>query len=147
MSPGLAVMVEDSCSKGGGFESQHHILDRHISHIFVVKIVMMFVWKDQNLTINETGLAHFLWIKKWKIFFMVCRLFLPKVGCCQGRAREKLFWSLIFFVSLFVSRQRRLFLAQDSLLTSQQLRPRQKNFLGWKVLAQANTCKNYLSQL
>ena len=43
MSPGLAVMGEDSCSKGGGFESQHHILDRHFSHIFVVKIVKMFV--------------------------------------------------------------------------------------------------------
>ena len=30
----------DSRSEGHGFESQHHILDGHFSHIFVVKIVM-----------------------------------------------------------------------------------------------------------
>ena len=37
-SPGLVVMGEDSRAKGCGFESQHHILDGHFSHIFVVKI-------------------------------------------------------------------------------------------------------------
>ena len=42
-SPGLVVMGGDSCSEGCGFESQHCILDGHFSHIFVVKIVMMFV--------------------------------------------------------------------------------------------------------
>ena len=42
-SPGLVVMGRDSCYEGRGFESQHHILDGHFSHIFVVKIVMMFV--------------------------------------------------------------------------------------------------------
>ena len=42
-SPGLVVMGVDSCSKGREFESQHHILDGHFSHLFVVKIVMMFV--------------------------------------------------------------------------------------------------------
>ena len=47
-SPGLVVMWGDSCSKGRGFESRHHILDGHFSHIFVVKIVMMFVWKDRK---------------------------------------------------------------------------------------------------
>ena len=40
-------MGGDSCSKGCGFESKHHILDGHFSHIFVVKIEM-FVWKDEN---------------------------------------------------------------------------------------------------
>ena len=39
-SPGLVVMGRDSCSEGRGFESQHHILDRHFSHIFAVKIVL-----------------------------------------------------------------------------------------------------------
>ena len=39
-SPGLMVMGGDSCSKGRGFESRHHILDGHFSHLFVVKIVM-----------------------------------------------------------------------------------------------------------
>ena len=29
-----------SCSDGHGFESQHHILDGHFSHLFVAKIVM-----------------------------------------------------------------------------------------------------------
>ena len=42
-SPGEVVMGGDSCSKGCGFESRHCILDGHFSHIFVVKIVMMFV--------------------------------------------------------------------------------------------------------
>ena len=34
------VMGRDSRSEGCGFESRHHILDGHFSHIFVVKIVM-----------------------------------------------------------------------------------------------------------
>ena len=38
---------EDSRSKGRGFKSQHCILDRHFSHLFVVRIIM-FVWKDEN---------------------------------------------------------------------------------------------------
>ena len=36
---GLVVMGGDSCSEGRGFESQHHILDGHFSHLFVVKIL------------------------------------------------------------------------------------------------------------
>ena len=47
-SPGLVVMGGDSCSKGRGFESRYCILDGHFSRIFVVKIVGMFVWKDQK---------------------------------------------------------------------------------------------------
>ena len=46
-SPGLVVMGGDSCSRGHGFESQHHILDGLFSHFFVIKIEM-FVWKDEN---------------------------------------------------------------------------------------------------
>ena len=46
-SPGLVIMGGDSCSKGREFESQHCILDGHISHLFVITIVM-FVWKDKN---------------------------------------------------------------------------------------------------
>ena len=42
---GLVVMGGDSCSEGCGFESQHHILEGHFSHIFVLQIVM-FVRKD-----------------------------------------------------------------------------------------------------
>ena len=38
--PGLVVMGGDSCPEGLGFESLHHILDGHFSHIFVVKIVL-----------------------------------------------------------------------------------------------------------
>ena len=33
-------MGGDSCSEGRGFESQHHILNGHFSHLFVVKIVI-----------------------------------------------------------------------------------------------------------
>ena len=38
------------------------VLDRHIifSHIFVVRIVMMFVWKDENKWKEAAGMAHFL---------------------------------------------------------------------------------------
>ena len=39
----LVLMEGDSCSEGRGFESQHCILNGHFSHVFVVKIVMMFV--------------------------------------------------------------------------------------------------------
>ena len=46
-SPGLVVMGGNSCSESHGFKSQHHILDGHFSHIFVVKNVM-FVWKDEK---------------------------------------------------------------------------------------------------
>ena len=42
-SPGLVVMGGDSCSKGCGLESQHCLLDGNFSHLFVVKIAMMFV--------------------------------------------------------------------------------------------------------
>ena len=37
-SPGLVVLGGDSCTDCRGFESQHHILDGHFSHIFVLKI-------------------------------------------------------------------------------------------------------------
>ena len=43
MSSGLAVMGDDSCSKGRGFKSWRRILDGHFSHCFVVNIVSMFV--------------------------------------------------------------------------------------------------------
>ena len=35
--------------KGRGFESQHCILDGHFSHLFVVKVVMLF----EKTKINE----------------------------------------------------------------------------------------------
>ena len=49
-SPGLVVMGGDSCYEGGEFESQHRILDGHLSHIFVVRIVMVFLkWANPGL--------------------------------------------------------------------------------------------------
>ena len=41
-SPGLVVMGDDSCLRGCGFESQRHVLDGYFSHMFVVKIVLLF---------------------------------------------------------------------------------------------------------
>ena len=41
------VMGGDSCAEGRGFESLHHILDGHFSHVFVV-IIVMVVGKDKN---------------------------------------------------------------------------------------------------
>ena len=39
---GLLVMGGDSCPESNGFEFQHCIQDRHFSHTFFVKIVVMF---------------------------------------------------------------------------------------------------------
>ena len=39
-NPGLVVMGGDSRSRGGGFKSQHQILDGHFSHYIFVKIVI-----------------------------------------------------------------------------------------------------------
>ena len=36
------VMGGDLCFKGREFESRHHMLDGHFSHLFVEKIVMCF---------------------------------------------------------------------------------------------------------
>ena len=41
------------------FESQHHILDGHFLHLFVVKIVL-FVSKDRKSTKKKPGIAIFL---------------------------------------------------------------------------------------
>ena len=53
------VMGGDSCSKGRGFQSKHQILDGHIPHIFLVKIVMIFALKRLKINDKETGLSHF----------------------------------------------------------------------------------------
>ena len=37
-SSGLVVVGGDSFSEGCGFKSQHHILDGHFSHLFVVEL-------------------------------------------------------------------------------------------------------------
>ena len=47
-SPGLVVIGRDSRSEGRGFESRQHILNGHFSHIFVVKIEMIFFEKTEN---------------------------------------------------------------------------------------------------
>ena len=57
-SHGLVVMGDDSYSKGCGFKSQHHILDGHFLHLFVVKIVL-FVSKDRKSTKKKPGIAIF----------------------------------------------------------------------------------------
>ena len=54
-SPGLVIMGGDSCSEGHEFKFQLHILDGHLSHLFVVRIVMfvLFVWKEENKNEKE----------------------------------------------------------------------------------------------
>ena len=52
------VMGGDSCSKGRGFESRHHILDGHFSHIFVVKICNVCL-KRPKINEKRPGLAQF----------------------------------------------------------------------------------------
>ena len=50
------VIGGDPCTKGCGFESQHHTLDGHFSRLFVLKIVM-FVCKDENKRIKRPELT------------------------------------------------------------------------------------------
>ena len=74
---GLVVIVGDSYCKGHEFQSWHHILDGHFSHLFVVKFVIC-VWNDTNKLKRGRGWPIFL--KKWKFFFThVCsKSFLKK---------------------------------------------------------------------
>ena len=48
------VMGGDSCFKGRGLESQHHILDGHFSHIFVVNICNVCL-KRPKINEKEAG--------------------------------------------------------------------------------------------
>ena len=66
-SPGFLVSGGDSGCKGQGFESLDCILDRHFSHLFAVKIVML-VWKDEKLA--EDG--PFLKKKKKEMCYVIC---------------------------------------------------------------------------
>ena len=52
------VMVGESCSEGRGFESLWLILDGHLSHRYVVKVVMFVCRKDDNKQ-KRLGIAHF----------------------------------------------------------------------------------------
>ena len=63
------VMGGDSCSKGRGFESRHHILDGHFSHIFVVKICNVCL-KRPKINEKEAGVGPF---KKTIAEAYVCR--------------------------------------------------------------------------
>ena len=60
-------MWRESCSKGHGLESRHHILDGHFSHIFVVKICNVCL-KRPKINEKEAGVGPFfknicLWLK------------------------------------------------------------------------------------
>ena len=52
------VVGGDSCYEGRGFKSQHHIQDGHFSHLFVVKIVMLF--EKTKINEKEAGNGHFV---------------------------------------------------------------------------------------
>ena len=64
---GLVVIVGDSYCKGHEFQSWHHILDGHFSHLFVVKFVIC-VWNDTNKLKRGRGWPIFF--KKWKFFLL-----------------------------------------------------------------------------
>ena len=63
-SPGLVVDGGYSKSKGCEFKSQQGYFGGYFSHLFVVKIVLMFVWKNQKeagywpLKIDSFKLIH-----------------------------------------------------------------------------------------
>ena len=60
-SAGLVVMGGDSRSKGCGFKSRYLILERHFSHIFVIKICNYF---QKRPKINEKRLGWPIFLKK-----------------------------------------------------------------------------------
>ena len=49
-SPGLVVAKDDSCSRGCGFESRRHILDRH--DIFHIELLWGCIVCLKRLSIN-----------------------------------------------------------------------------------------------
>ena len=55
-SPGLVVIGRDSCYKGHGFESRHHILDGH----FFTSICCKVCLKRPKINEKRPELAHFL---------------------------------------------------------------------------------------
>ena len=57
------VMGGDSCSEGYGFKSQHCILDRIFSNLFVIKIVMFDWGMGVKKNEKEAGVAH---LKKFR---------------------------------------------------------------------------------
>ena len=65
------VMGGDSHSKGRGFESRHHILDGHFSHIFVVQICNVCS-KRPKINEKEARVGPFLKIKE-----CLCSLVFP----------------------------------------------------------------------
>ena len=66
-SPGIVVMVGDSCFKGCDFESRHRILDGLFSNLFVVKIVICD-WKDENKWKRSRGRPVFKKIQQQCLF-------------------------------------------------------------------------------
>ena len=89
-SPGQVVMGGDSWTGGRRFQSQHHILDVHFSHLFVVKIVMC-VWKDEN--------------KRWR-HFIALTLIPPLVRCniLRKNLSKKHRINLLWFLPMNYSR-------------------------------------------
>ena len=73
--PGLVVIGGDSRSKDRGFESRCRILDGHgvFSHLFVVKIVMLF----EKTKINEKEAGDGPFFLKKKEFCPVIATALP----------------------------------------------------------------------
>ena len=57
-SSGLVVIGRDSHSKGRGFDSWHHILDGHFSHLCVVKICNFCLKRTKNKR-KEAGVGPF----------------------------------------------------------------------------------------
>ena len=56
LTTGLVVMGGDSCLEGREFESHHHVLDGHFSHIFVVKIACL---KRPKINEKDAGFGPF----------------------------------------------------------------------------------------
>ena len=58
-SPALVVFGDDSCSKGHGFESQRHILDRHFFTLICCKICIVCL-KRPKINEKEAEVGPFL---------------------------------------------------------------------------------------
>ena len=75
-SPVGVVNGWDLQSEGSEFKSRRRILDRHFSHLFVVRIAM-FVWKDENK--HKIGRGWPIFLKKYSLTYLYK---LKKQRCC-----------------------------------------------------------------
>ena len=104
-------MWGDSCSEGSGFESQHCILDGHISYLFVVKIVIVCLKRRKNEKETVDGPLKkyfFKWARMSPLFLIIYHRELFKIalsGHTELSSKKVTMWknrSSKSFISVYI---------------------------------------------